>query len=59
VQVALRYGLGLGQVIIPRSTNSTHMMQSLHAGSLALHALDLPLLRALDGQVHLSESVAR
>jgi diketogulonate reductase-like aldo/keto reductase len=59
VQVALRYALGLGQVIIPRSTNPVHMTKSLHAGSLALHAMDLPLLRALDGQVDLSEPVAQ
>lgn len=57
-QVLLRYALGTGQVVVPRSADEKHMNESLHAGAVALGPLDLILLRALDGQAHLVTEMA-
>lgn len=50
LQVVLKYTLGTGQIILPRSQNPAHMNESLNVYSLQFVAEDVMLLQSLDGK---------
>eukprot|EP00892_Ulva_mutabilis_P002770 jgi/Ulvmu1/12494/UM009_0147.1 len=50
-QVVLKYTLGTGQIVLPRSQNPVHINESLQAHSIQFHVDDLMLLHSLDGKL--------
>lgn len=51
MQVVLKYTLGTGQIILPRSQNPHHMNEALASHSLELQPGDVTLIRSLDGKL--------
>jgi diketogulonate reductase-like aldo/keto reductase len=51
LQVALKYALGTGQVVIPRSKSVSHMKESLQLDSVHFSSKELKLLVNLDGRL--------
>ena len=51
LQVVLKYALGSGQVVIPRSKSLSHMKESLDLDNLRFSSKELTLLVNLDGRL--------
>ena len=51
LQVVLKYALGSGQVVIPRSKSLAHMKESLELDTLQFSSKELKLLVSLDGRL--------
>lgn len=56
MQVVLKYMLGTGQIILPRSQNPDHMNEALTCHSLALQPEDVLLFHSLDGKLEYQKS---
>lgn len=58
--MALRYALGSGQLIVPRSRSEAHLREALPEALQGIHfsAAELLLLRSLDGHVELAQEQA-
>jgi diketogulonate reductase-like aldo/keto reductase len=56
VQIALKYALGSGQVVIPRSKSASHMKESLALDDIHFSSKEVTLLVNLDGRLRSQKS---